>query len=64
MAWRACASLYRECISYTDRAVRLSLERARDRPLLADSVEKVENRGAPKISQMSIFGLLRRYVAF
>jgi hypothetical protein len=32
--------------------------------LVADSVEKVENRGAPKISQMSVFGLLRRYVAF
>src|SRR5258708_5812636 len=37
MAWRAYASLYRECISYTDRAVRLSLERASDRPLLAQS---------------------------
>jgi hypothetical protein len=37
--------------------------RVTDRPLCADSVEKVENRGALKISRMSIFGLLRRYVA-
>jgi hypothetical protein len=28
--------------------------------LVADAVEKVENRTTPKISQMVIFGLLRR----
>jgi hypothetical protein len=28
--------------------------------LLADAVEKVENRATPKISQLVIFGLLRR----
>jgi hypothetical protein len=28
--------------------------------LLADAVEKVENRTTPKISQMVIFGLFRR----
>jgi hypothetical protein len=29
-------------------------------PVLADTVEKVENRTTPKISQMLIFGQLRR----
>jgi len=29
-------------------------------PLRVDAVEKVENRTTPKISQMLIFGLLRR----
>jgi hypothetical protein len=29
-------------------------------PLMVDAVEKVENRTTPKISQMVIFGLLRR----
>jgi len=29
-------------------------------PLRVDAVEKVENRTTPKISQMVIFGLLRR----
>jgi hypothetical protein len=28
--------------------------------ILTDAVEKVENRTTPKISQMVIFGLLRR----
>jgi hypothetical protein len=27
---------------------------------MADAVEKVENRATPKISQLVIFGLLRR----
>jgi hypothetical protein len=31
-----------------------------ERPSLTDAVEKVENRTTPKISQMLIFGLLRR----
>ena len=35
----------------------------RDRPLLADTVEKVENRTTPKISQMLIFGQLYRWDA-
>jgi hypothetical protein len=30
------------------------------RPVWVDAVEKVENRTTPKISQMVIFGLLRR----
>ena len=33
------------------------------RPLLADTVVKVENRTAPKISQMLIFGRLPRWDA-
>jgi hypothetical protein len=32
----------------------------RERPLGADTVEKVENRTTPKISQMLSFGQLRR----
>ena len=31
--------------------------------LLTDTVEKVENRATPKISQMLIFGQLRRWDA-
>jgi hypothetical protein len=33
------------------------------RQLVTDAVEKVENRTTPKISQMVIFGLPRRYDA-
>jgi hypothetical protein len=32
-------------------------------PLWVDTVEKVENRTTPKISQMLIFGQLRRWDA-
>jgi hypothetical protein len=32
-------------------------------PLCADTVEKVENRKTPKISQMLIFGQVRRWDA-
>ena len=35
----------------------------RERPLLADTVEKVENRTTPKISQMLAFGKLNRWDA-
>jgi hypothetical protein len=35
----------------------------RERPLLADTVEKVENRTTPKLSQMLAFGKLNRWDA-
>ena len=34
-----------------------------ERPLSADTVEKVENRRTPKISQMLIFGQIHRWDA-
>jgi hypothetical protein len=50
------------------RSLRKSMARASEagqarRPFRVDAVEKVENRTTPKISQMLIFGLLRRYDA-
>jgi hypothetical protein len=39
------------------------LDQDSERPLCADTVEKVENRTIPKISQMLIFGQLHRWDA-